>query len=131
MRFTPAAKARLTRAPKASVRWFGPLQLLRTAPEVAAGTVFGRNADARLIEALSHATAGDGRDGPGGELDPQRYDYSREATPFWIDYVSDTGDGWDATYTVAYHVAQDELRLASRESEPVGHGPAEPENPEL
>ncbi len=126
MRFTPAAKARLTRAPKASVRWFGPLQLLRTAPEVAAGTVFGRNADARLIEALSHASAGDGRDGPGGTLDPQRYDYSRDATPFWIDYVSDTGDGWDATYTVAYHVAQDELLLTRRESEPVASAqPAE------
>ena len=130
MRFTPAARARLRREPKAGVRWFGPLQLLRTAPEVAAGTIFGRNADARLIEALSHASAHAGN-GFECELDPKRYDFSRDATPFWIDYVSDTGDGWDATYTVAYYVAQDELRLASRESEPVGHGPAEPENPEL
>ncbi|WP_230534276.1 hypothetical protein [Microvirga roseola] len=44
------------------------------------------------------------------------YDYSNQKTPFWIDYISDTGDGWDATYTVAYHVAQADLLVSKDET---------------
>ena len=40
------------------------------------------------------------------------HDYSDEEAPFWIDYVSDTGDGWDATYTVSYYLAQNALTLS-------------------
>ena len=44
---------------KMSVCWFAPMQLLRTAQQVAIATVFGQNADARVIEALRDPSRGD------------------------------------------------------------------------
>jgi hypothetical protein len=46
---------------KTSVCWFAPLQLLRTAQQVAIATVFGQNADARVIEALSRPLESDSK----------------------------------------------------------------------
>jgi hypothetical protein len=95
---------------KPRVCWYEPIQLIRTGRLVAIATIFGQHADPRLVEGI---TRDDRR--PKGELGIAPFgphDYSGYQAPFWIDYVSDTGDGWDATYTVAYHVAQDELTLA-------------------
>lgn len=91
-----------TRVPKEDERapmvgWFDPGQLFSTAIEVAVSTLFGRNADRRLLDAVAH-----------GDLDP--IDRSNEQQ-VWIDYVADTGDGWNSTYSVAYHLAQRELEL--------------------
>lgn len=105
---------------KPSVCWYAPLQLLRTGRLVAIATIFGQHADPRLVEGI---TRDDGS--PKGDLGITPFgphDYSNEAAPFWIDYVSDTGDGWDATYTVAYHVAQDELMLDIAEAPQSGEG---------
>src|SRR5205085_933929 len=30
---------------------------------------------------------------------------------FWIDYIADVGDGWDSTYTMAYHLTQPQLNF--------------------
>ncbi len=96
------------------VNWYEPLQLLRTAQKVAISTILGEHSDHRLIEALTDS----GTTPEGSRLTPQgAHDYHEEHCPFWFDYVSDTGDGWDATYTVAYHLAQPYLTLNS-ESEP-------------
>src|SRR3954451_15321995 len=103
---------------KTSVCWFAPLQLLRTAQQVAIATVFGQNADARVIEALARPLAGTTL-GPGtlaktaedARRTPGIHDYSGKHTPFWIDYIAETGDGWDATYTVAYYASQPTLPL--------------------
>ena len=87
-------------AGRRKVGWYDPLQLFHTALKVVTSIVFGRNADNRLIEALaSEATK------------PTPYDYSADQRPFWIDYISDTGDGWDATYAVAFVAAQPQLSL--------------------
>src|SRR5215203_3145737 len=83
---------------KPSVCWYAPLQLLRTARLVAVATVFGRHADPRLIEGITRDNGSE--PGPHGKPPFGPDDYCRQETPFWIDYVSDTGDGWDATYTV-------------------------------
>src|SRR3954453_21195103 len=108
---------------KTSVCWFAPLQLLRTAQQVAIATVFGQNADARVIEALARPLAGTTL-GPGtlaktaedARRTPGIHDYSGKHTPFWIDYIADTGDGWDATYTVAYYASQPTLALDRAEA---------------
>lgn len=101
-----------------SVCWFAPLQLLRTARQVAIATVFGRHADAHVIEAVTPAPeeALERRDER--PLDDPNFarlvhDYTGETGPFWLDYVADTGDGWDATATVAYHLAQPRLLLGA------------------
>lgn len=77
--------------------WFHPAQLVATAIQVVISTVLGRRADHRILEALA-----------AGPI--EIYDYSAGDT-FTFDYVADTGDGWDSTYTLAYHLAQPSLQL--------------------
>src|SRR5215208_1130278 len=78
---------------KPSVCWYAPLQLLRTGRLVAIATVFGRHADPRLVEGI---TRDDGSQrGALGVAPFGPHDYSGQEVPFWIDYVSDTGDGWE------------------------------------
>ena len=76
------------------VRWLTPSLLAKSGVEVAVSGTFGKFADKRDIL----------RD----EQDP--LDYSRE-TELWVDYISDTGDGFDATYTMAWLLAQEQLEF--------------------
>src|SRR5512135_3269185 len=83
--------------------WFSPFELIRHAPDVLAATVLGQRADPRLMEALAAP-------------DAQPVDCSREESglpiqEFWMDFVADTGDGWNSTYAVASAAAQEELIL--------------------
>lgn len=87
------------------VGWYDPRQLIRTAFEVFISTMFGKHADRRIIEALSDA----------GDLREKfYYDFSAEnKNEQWIDYISDVGDGFDSTYTMAYHLARPQLNVAT------------------
>jgi hypothetical protein len=76
--------------------WYDPHVLARSAVLVTIANLFGRNSDQRLIEALANQ--------------PQAaFDYSREPGEFWLDYVSDIGDGWNSAFAVASALAQPEL----------------------
>ena len=77
------------------VGWFDPKQLVRTGVGVVISAIFARNSDRRVLDALSH---------PGFDA----CDYSSRAE-LWLDYVADTGDGWNSTYAVAHALAQPEL----------------------
>lgn len=79
------------------VRWYDPGQLARTGVDVLVSTLFGRHGDKRLLEALADGA-------------PPEYAFD-DAEPLWIDYVADTGDGWNSTYAVAAAVGAPELRL--------------------
>ena len=79
------------------VGWFDPGQLLKTGLEVVVSTAFARNADRRILDAVIHPNV-------------VPCDYSSH-TELWIDYVADTGDGWNSTYAVAHALAQPTLRL--------------------
>jgi hypothetical protein len=85
------------------VGWYDPGQLLRTASEVVISTIFGRNADQRLIEAL-FADPDDVQD------EDLFHDYSHDPE-LWLDYVADLGDGWNSTYAVAYQASQAKLSV--------------------
>jgi hypothetical protein len=85
------------------VGWYDPGQLLRTAGEVVISTVFGRNADQRLIEALFA--------GPDELQDQDLFQDYSESNELWLDYVADVGDGWNSTYAVAYHLSQPKLSM--------------------
>ena len=91
-----------------AVRWFNPGMLLETAKFVVLSSVFGSYADKREVQASS-AT-------------PRFHDHSA-GTETWVDYVSDIGDGFDATYSVAYLLAQPKLDVAPADEE---QGPALP-----
>lgn len=95
------------------VGWYDPGQLLRTAGEVVISTIFGRNADQRVIEAMFADTHTVTLPDP---TDPRLTkdgieDYS-DLPELWIDYVADLGDGWNSTYSVAYNVGQPKLSFS-------------------
>jgi hypothetical protein len=77
---------------KAAVRWLSVPQLVRTAIEVVRVTKFARYADKR--EAMSGTPR-------------EFYAVARKDGDVWVDYVSDTGDGFPATYATARCVAGD------------------------
>ena len=78
------------------VRWLDPSILARAGVEVAVSSTFGKFADKREIQTQ-----------PQG---PPVFDYSRDGD-VWIDYLSDTGDGWFATQTMAWVCAQPSLTV--------------------
>jgi hypothetical protein len=95
------------------VRWFDIKQLASTAVKVIFSTIIGEQTDKRIIQALSSA----GKD---------IYDYSfhykecsgsaeidldKPRKEIWLDYISDTGDGWNSTYSVAYYASNPDLTL--------------------
>src|SRR4051794_12274593 len=72
------------------VKWFGVRTLLTSAKEDSAATQFARFADARETQAaVSPAYV---------------YDLSGQVSPFHLDYVADTGDGYDSTFAIARSV---------------------------
>lgn len=91
------------------VGWFDPGQLIRTGFRALTSAIVGQQSDRRVVQALSEqpadihdcssATDAQGRTGPRDGL--------------WLDYVADTGDGFNPTYAAAYLLAQPTLRLAA------------------
>jgi hypothetical protein len=81
--------------PQKPVRWLSPRTLLDTSMRFGLARVFGGYVDKREII--------------GNRAQPV-YDHSG-AEELWIDYVADIGDGFNATYSIAYLMAQDELEV--------------------
>jgi hypothetical protein len=77
------------------VRWLGPVLLAATGARVALAEQFGAYLDKRELQSA---------------LEPPRLDHS-DADEFWFDYVADVGDGFDATYSVAYLLGQSSLTV--------------------
>lgn len=84
----------------AMAAWYNPVLLLQTGIRVAISTVFGQFADKR--EAIAAANAVEPQ-----PIDPS-FDYSGKSRDgaFWIDFLADTGDGWDSTYAMAQLLTQ-------------------------
>jgi hypothetical protein len=82
------------------VGWFDPQVLARSALLVTLANLFGRHSDRRLIEALASQSQ-----------DP--FDYSSATGDFWLDYVSDLGDGFNSGFTVADALARPELAVTT------------------
>ena len=110
--------------------WYDPGQLAVTAVQVLISTIFGRHADRRLFEGASnkHGSAtpkkpADPASPPADSSSPTQdndccpepffYDASEqmEHGEFWFDYICDVGDGFNSTYTMAYHVSEPTLEL--------------------
>lgn len=96
------------------VRWFSPTLLANAAIRAAVSPVFGTFADARSVQANV-----DGFETHNLHMVAQRYDLSEAgiADPLgvvWVDYLADTGDGFDSTYAMASLVAQETLTIALR-----------------
>ena len=96
---------------RSMVGWYDPRVLMQSAYQIAIANIFGRHSDPRLIEALASQ--------------PQtEFDYTHHPGDFWLDYVSDVGDGWNPTYAVADAVARPDLEVEHdgiREATRSGH----------
>ncbi len=86
--------------PQPQVPWLAPMLLLRTGVRTALAMIFGAYLDKRELQGALPARWHE-QPGTDGEL--------------WLDYVSDLGDGFNATYSVAYLLAQPELTVDDHE----------------
>jgi len=87
--------------PHRPVQWLSPAVLAITGIQVLLARIFGGYADKRELQAVLPATVHRRRQTDTGEL--------------WLDYVSDLGDGFDATYSVAGVLARPVLDLPAPE----------------
>lgn len=91
------------------VGWFDPGQLITTGFRAAMSAIVGEQSDRRVVQAIAerHADVHDytTRSGPDGAPEPR--------DGLWIDYLADTGDGFNPTYACAYLLAQPELALGA------------------
>lgn len=95
------------------VEWYSPTQLSDTAVKTVISTIIGENADPRVISAATNDEF-------------VFFDYTEELLEFdhdfkttgekrseiWIDYVSDVGDGWNPTYSIAYSLARQNIEVS-------------------
>ncbi|HEY6737737.1 MAG TPA: hypothetical protein VI076_02725, partial [Actinopolymorphaceae bacterium] len=91
---TPRELGFVRRSP---VGWLSPPLLLATAVRVLGLTFFGAYLDKRELQNALPARAYD------------HVDDTDEADEFWLDFVADLGDGFDATYSIAWLLAQPSL----------------------
>jgi hypothetical protein len=83
--------------PQRPVGWLAPLLLLNTGLRALLAFLFGAYLDKRELQ---------------NSLDGSWFDHSMtEDGEIWLDYVADLGDGFHATYSVAYLLAQPRLDL--------------------
>lgn len=77
-----------------AVRWYSPTLLANAGLQVAMASAFGSYLDKRELQSVSAQE-------PFTDLS--------DRSEVWMDYVADTGDGFDATYTVASLVGRSRL----------------------
>lgn len=100
------------------VDWFDPGLLLKVGIRSVISATLGSYTDQRLIQAATDDTAPD--------VLQKRYDYSETGNPdhailpengaVWVDYIADLGDGFEATYAMAYLLAADTLKVEGEAS---------------
>ena len=103
----PAAEAEIDFVRRPMVRWLDPHQLVDTSARVLASGLWSAYTDNRELQAMVPAEVHD----------------RSASSELWLDYVSDLGDGFNSTYTVASLLARPDLELV--ESTPGGGGPAQ------
>ena len=100
---SPLRQLRMGQLPK-MVSWYDPRLLARIGVRTLVSSVFGQYADQRLMQAVTDPAEDkdlvaryDYRDPTADE--PHRCVACDETGAFWIDYIADVGDGFEATYT--------------------------------
>ena len=91
--------------PRRAVSWLSPLLLLRTGLSSLLALIFGAYMDKRELQ---------------GAIPARIYRHDHTDGELWLDYVADLGDGFHATYSVAYLLGQPALTVDGHEL-PRGH----------
>jgi hypothetical protein len=87
-------------SPQPPVGWLQPVQLSGTALRVILSQLFGAYLDKRELQ---------------NTLPSRIYDEGGDRDELWLDFVADIGDGFDATYTVAYLLGRPSLAVDGQE----------------
>lgn len=82
------------------IDWYSPSQLAQTGLRTVISAVFGNYADKREMQAALQLSQ---------EIQPVE-DFSDDSI-VWVDYVSDTGSGWNSSYSVAFLVGRERLMV--------------------
>jgi uncharacterized membrane protein len=85
------------------VNWFEPRMLLQTGLKAVISGLFGNYADRREMEAALGENQQDDWENIFREY--------REPEEIWVDFISDTGDGFNSTYSVAVTASQPSLSV--------------------
>lgn len=93
------------------VSWYSPSLLAETGSRHLISRIFGQFADQRIMQATV-----DGFTPSILTTVAKRYDYSNKPQytsdgAFWVDYVSDLGDGFDSTFAIASLISADSLDI--------------------
>lgn len=81
-------------------RWFNLKMLAGTLRDIAVSSLIGDRFDSRSVMASTPQ--------------PDYFDYDtpqHRAGPFWFDYTSDVGDGWNPTYAIARLLCDEDLTV--------------------
>ncbi len=93
------------------VRWFDPGVLLKILRPVIVSGIFGTYADRRLMQAaLDRETKAEVWHDVRNLMSPG------ENGDAWFDFIADTGDGFDSTYSVAWMQAQPSLEVGGEKT---------------
>ncbi|MGE5512307.1 MAG: hypothetical protein ACM31O_13755 [Bacteroidota bacterium] len=100
------------------VSWYDPRLLTRIGIRTIISSVFGQYADQRLVQAATDQVTVEDLCSRYDYSDPYATDQRRrlkmdETGAFWLDYIADTGDGFESTYTMAYLLAKESLTVPS------------------
>ena len=101
--------------PAKMVRWFDPLLLLKAGIKLVVSNIFGNFADRReIMAALDNRSSSDSFDSTLAFWKAiEEYCAKRFEKEIWVDFISDTGEGYDPTYAVASTVAKQNLTLST------------------
>lgn len=88
----------------AMVDWYGPGQLAQTGVKTLLSTLLGSMIDTRRLQAGS------------GRNEDCVIDYS-QTEGFCFDYMADTGDGWNSTYSMAYLLTRPYIEVSGEKLE--------------
>lgn len=95
------------------VGWFDPGQLVATGLKSLVSLLVGEQSDRRIVQALAS------RRQEYYDHSVHYHDHARGPQPsrdrprdeIWLDFICDTGDGWNSTYAVAFAASQRALRV--------------------
>ena len=86
------------------VNWFEPAILLQTGLKSVISSLFGNYADRREMQAALDIPVA------GSSISNEQAEYTK-MDEIWIDFISDTGDGFNPTYSIALTAAQPQLSV--------------------
>ncbi len=95
------------------VSWYNLKQIASTAFKSVVSALIGSQSDRRLILALASSEKEfcDYSFHYSGDKNTVVAEAEKKRKEIWIDFIADTGDGWNSTYSVAYYASKPTLDL--------------------